>query len=285
MKKYIDGIISLTLVVALMLSIFVFSYPAVSAAESDGAEVAYDIEDELAEIGYTHRNVSLDSIPADHDTDIRTDITELYLNRSVVYLDINERYQLNLLDAYSHTINTRAVFTSSNTLIADVSASGVITAKKSGMTTVAVSDRVTESVLTCTVYVGEGYAPTQPPAPKPTDEPTDPPSLLSRRRKLRPRSLLRLPLLRRLRRLLLSRQVFPRPFRSMQPPRLFIKATIIMSLQSPTPLSVSRALILLSLPSTVTVSLPPLRQVPSPSRRVLRQNPRPVRSLSNPVLP
>ena len=130
MKKYIDGIISLTLVVALMLSIFVFSYPAVSAAESDGAEVAYDIEDELAEIGYTHRNVSLDSIPADHDTDIRTDITELYLNRSVVYLDINERYQLNLLDAYSHTINTRAVFTSSNTLIADVSASGVITAKK-----------------------------------------------------------------------------------------------------------------------------------------------------------
>ena len=175
MKKYIDGIISLTLVVALMLSIFVFSYPAVSAAESDGAEVAYDIEDELAEIGYTHRNVSLDSIPADHDTDIRTDITELYLNRSVVYLDINERYQLNLLDAYSHTINTRAVFTSSNTLIADVSASGVITAKKSGMTTVAVSDRVTESVLTCTVYVGEGYAPTQPPAPKPTDEPTDPP--------------------------------------------------------------------------------------------------------------
>lgn len=175
MKKYIDGIILLTLVVALMLSIFVFSYPAVSAAESDGAEVAYDIEDELAEIGYTHRNVSLDSIPADHDTDIRTDITELYLNRSVVYLDINERYQLNLLDAYSHTINTRAVFTSSNTLIADVSASGVITAKKSGMTTVAVSDRVTESVLTCTVYVGEGYAPTQPPAPKPTDEPTDPP--------------------------------------------------------------------------------------------------------------
>ncbi|MBQ3284098.1 MAG: Ig-like domain-containing protein [Ruminococcus sp.] len=175
MKRAIDCIVALTLVVALLVSIFLFSYPAASAAESDGAEVGYDCEDELMDIGYTHRGVSFDSIPDPYDPEIRTGITELYLNKTAVYLDINERFQLNLLDAYSHTVNVRADFSVSNGAVANVSASGVITALKSGSTTVIVSDRVTESTLTCTVYVGDAYAPTQPPAPKPTDEPTDPP--------------------------------------------------------------------------------------------------------------
>ena len=175
LKRYIDCITALTLVVVLLVSIFLFSLPAVSAAESNEAEVGYDCEDELADIGYTHRGVSFDSIPDTYDSEIRTGVTEMYLNKTSVYLDINERFQLNLLDAYSHTINARADFSVTNNSVADVSASGVITAKKSGSTIVIVSDRVTDSIINCTVYVGEAYAPTQPPAPKPTEEPTDPP--------------------------------------------------------------------------------------------------------------
>ncbi|MBQ3331123.1 MAG: Ig-like domain-containing protein [Ruminococcus sp.] len=175
MKRTIDCITALTLVIAFLVSVFAFSYPTVSAAESDEAEVGYECEDELAEIGYKHRSVSFDSIPDPYDPEIRTGISELYLNKSTVYLDINERFQLNLLDAYSHTINTRADFSVSNSSVADVSAAGVITAKKTGSTSIIVNDRVSDSTLTCTVYVGEAYAPTQPPAPKPTDEPTDPP--------------------------------------------------------------------------------------------------------------
>lgn len=176
MKRYIDCVTALTLVVALLISIFVFSNPAVSAAEFDEAEVGYEVDDELAEVAYAHRSVSFDGIPSAYDADIRTGVSKLYLNQTVVYIDINERFQLNLLDAYSHTVNVRADFTSSNSSIAEVSASGVVTGRRSGSTTVIVSDRVTDSVMTCTVYVGEAYAPTQPPAPKPTEEPTDPPA-------------------------------------------------------------------------------------------------------------
>lgn len=176
MKRYIDCITALTLVVALLISVFVFSRPAVSAAESDEAEIGYEAEDELAEVGYTHRSVSFDSIPAAYDAEIRTGVTQLYLNKTKIYIDINERFQLNLLDAYSHTLNVRADFSSSNSSVADVTAAGVITGRKSGSATVIVSDRVTDTAMTCTVYVGEAYAPTEPPKPKPTDEPTDPPA-------------------------------------------------------------------------------------------------------------
>lgn len=176
LKRKIDCITALTLVVALLISVFVFSEPAVSAAESDEVEIGFEAEDELAEIGYAHRSVSFGELPDTYDAELQTGVSELYLNKTTVYLDINERFRLDLMDAYSHSVNTRAAFSSSNSSVADVSAYGVITAKRSGMTDVIVTDRVSDRTLTCTVYVGEAYAPTLPPAPKPTDEPTDPPA-------------------------------------------------------------------------------------------------------------
>lgn len=176
LKRHIDCITALVLAIALMISMFVYSYPSVSAAESDAAEAAYAPDGELSDTGYAHRTISLEGIPDVFNSSIRQDVSEIYIDSNVVYLDINERHQLNLFDAYSHTINARTAFTSSDSSVAAVSPSGVVTAKRSGSAEITAIDRVTDDMLTCTVYVGEAYAPTQPPTQKPTDEPTESPA-------------------------------------------------------------------------------------------------------------
>lgn len=175
-KRHIDIFASLVLVLMMLVSIFGFAYPSVSAAESEGVAVGQEIGDSLAEIGASHRSASFDGVPDIINEAMRHDVTNLYLNTKTMYLDIYECYQLNVLDAYSKTINARVDFSSTNKSIAEVSAAGIVTAKKAGVATINAIDRVSGGKLSCTVYVGAAYAPTEAPTQKPTDEPTEPPA-------------------------------------------------------------------------------------------------------------
>lgn len=174
-KKTVDLIISLTLVAAILVSVFVCSYPVASAAESDDVQVGQKVGEELADTGAVHRYASFDGAPDIFDAELRYDLSDLYLNKKTVYLDIYERFQLNVVDAYSGTANARMTFTSSNSSVAQVSAAGVIYAKMSGEATISATDQVSGKRLSCTVYVGSAYAPTEAPTQKPTDEPTEAP--------------------------------------------------------------------------------------------------------------
>lgn len=174
-KRHIDYITALVLVLTVLLSVFFCSYPVVSAAESDDAVTGQDVEDELADTGYYHRSISFDGVPAIFDSAIKTDVSHLYLSQKAAYLKINESFQLNVMDAYSHTVNARLQFTSGNNSVARVSAAGIVTALKNGTAAVYVYDNLSGESLKCDIYVGEEYAPTQAPTAKPTDEPTDPP--------------------------------------------------------------------------------------------------------------
>lgn len=174
-KRNIELIVSLTLVAAILISLFIFPYPAASAAESDEAALGQEIEEDLAEIGASHRTASFNGVPDVIDGEIRDHIAKFYLNTKTVYLNIYERFQLNVLDAYSKTANSRVSFSSSDASIAVVSDAGIVTAKKAGIVTVTAVDRVSGNQVSCTVYVGSEYAPTEAPTMKPTDEPTEPP--------------------------------------------------------------------------------------------------------------
>lgn len=175
MKRRIDLITAILLVIAVLISVFIGAYPTASAAESEHADIgaAYD---ELAETGYPHRAISLEGIPDDFNSDIKAGVRHIYLSKSTAYLKINERFLLNVTDAYSHTVNARVEFTSNATSVAEVNDSGFVTAKRNGTAKISVYDSVSGESLTCTVYVGEEYAPTVAPTVAPTDEPTDPPA-------------------------------------------------------------------------------------------------------------
>lgn len=176
MKRNIDFITALILVIAVLVSMFISAYPAVSAAESDDADTGQEYEDELADTGYNHRGISFQGIPDVFDSTIKSGVRNIYLNKTTAYLNINEHFLLNVTDAYSHTINARAEYTSTNSSVAEVNASGVVTAKKNGTAKINVYDSVSGKSLSCAIYVGEQYAPTEKPTVKPTDEPTDPPA-------------------------------------------------------------------------------------------------------------
>ena len=176
MKRRIDLITAILLVVAVLISMFLCAYPTASAAESDEADIGAAVEDELADTGYAHRGISLDGIPSVSDTNVKAGVRHIYLNKNTVYLKINERFLLNVTDAYSHTVNARAEFTSSDSTVAQVNNTGYVFAKKNGSAKISVYDSVSGENLSCTVYVGEEYAPTEKPTVAPTDEPTDPPA-------------------------------------------------------------------------------------------------------------
>ena len=176
MKRRIDLITAILLAVSVLISMFLCAYPTASAAESDEADSGAALEDELADTGYTHRGISFDGIPIDFDSNVKPGVRHIYLNKSVAYLKINERFLLNVTDAYSHTVNARVEFTSNTPSVAEVNASGFVTAKKNGTAKIDVYDSVSGESLTCTVYVGEETAPTVAPTVAPTDEPTDPPA-------------------------------------------------------------------------------------------------------------
>ncbi len=175
MKRFFDGIICLILTAAIFTSLFVFSYPAVSAAESDEAEVGYEYEDDLAETGYTHRGPSFHSVPSVIDSEVIQGVSNLYLSATARHLDIYEQFRLNVWDAYSNTVNSRMIYSTSNNAVAEVNDAGTVTAVRSGSATISVYDRLTGERLNCAVTVGSHYAPTEAPKPAPTDEPTDPP--------------------------------------------------------------------------------------------------------------
>ena len=175
MKRHIDFITALILVVAVLISMYVCAYPAASAAESDEVVTGQEIGDELADTGYNHRSISYNGIPDVFDSAVKPGVKHIYLNKNTAYLNINERFLLNVTDAYSHTVNARVEFSSSNKAIAEVNTAGYVTAKKNGTAKINVYDSVSGENLSCAVYVGQEYAPTENPTVKPTDEPTDPP--------------------------------------------------------------------------------------------------------------
>lgn len=175
MKRHIDFITALILVITVLVSMFVCAYPTVSAAESEDAVTGQEIEDELADTGYAHRTVSYDDLPDMFDSAVKTGVRHIYLNKTTVYLNINERFLLNVTDAYSHTVNARSEYSSSDSTVAEVNATGIVTAKKNGNAKITVYDSVSGESLSCMIYVGSEYAPTEKPTVKPTDEPTDPP--------------------------------------------------------------------------------------------------------------
>ena len=175
MKKHLDHIVCVTLAAAILISLFAFSYPAVSAAGSDEAAVGYEYEDELADTGYNHRGPSFDSVPDMIDNDMQKGMSELFLSAASRSLDIFESFQLNVIDAYSSTVNSRVIYATSDNSVAEVSDSGVVTAVRSGSAEISVYDRVTGKEMSCNVTVSGNIAPTETPKPAPTDEPTDPP--------------------------------------------------------------------------------------------------------------
>ena len=175
-KRQIECITALILVAVLTISVFYGSYPAANAAEAEDAEVAAAMDD-LAESGYTHRTASFEGVPNLLDSAFRKNITHLSLSAEKQYLNINERCQLNVLDAYSNTINSRVVFSSSDNSVASVAATGIVTGKGKGIAEISATDRASRERAVCTVYVGDVVAPTEPAKPKPTDEPTEAPTL------------------------------------------------------------------------------------------------------------
>ena len=174
MKKRIDVITAVLLAAAVLISVFVGAYPTASAAESDSTTIGAEYDD-LADTGYKHRAISLEGIPDTFNSDVKAGVRHIYLSKSTAYLKINERFLLNVTDAYSHTINARVEFTSNATSVAEVNNSGFVTAKRNGTAKINAYDSVSGESLTCTVYVGAEYAPTVAPTVAPTDEPTDPP--------------------------------------------------------------------------------------------------------------
>ena len=148
-KKTVDLLISLTLVATILVSVFVCSYPAVSAAESEDAVTGQEVGEELVDTAAVHRYASFDGVPDVFDADLRHDLSNLYLNQKTVYLDIYGRSQLNVIDAYSGTANAQMTFTSSNTSVAEVSAAGVIYAKQQGEATVTATDKVSGTRRLC----------------------------------------------------------------------------------------------------------------------------------------
>lgn len=175
MKRRIDLITAILLVAAVLISMILCAYPTASAAESDEADIGVSYEDELADTGYLHRGISFDSVPNVFDSSVKPGVRHIYLNKNTAYLKINERFLLNVTDAYSHTVNARVEFTSSESAVAQVNDNGFVTAKKNGTAKINVYDSVSGENLSCTIYVGEEYAPTEQPTVAPTDEPTDPP--------------------------------------------------------------------------------------------------------------
>lgn len=173
-KRYADCLISLFLTAVFLFTVFFSALPAASAASSD--EIALTAQaDDNAEVAASHRAISFDDIPVTYDAAIDCGVSLLKLSAKNAYLDINERYQLNVLDAYSHTVNGRVSFSVSDPAVAAVSESGVITAKGRGEAVITAEDRASGAVLSCNVYVGDAYAPTQPPIVTPTDEPSEAP--------------------------------------------------------------------------------------------------------------
>ena len=167
---------SLLLALAMILSAVPFVI-FVSAAETDD-ETNYEKDLEIAEVGasaYSHRSVSFDVLPFTPDEKTNNSIDKLFIDSTQVYLDINGEHRMTVTDAYSRPANSRVSFSSADSSIASVSASGLIKAKKSGKTVVSAKDQRTGKTLACTVYVGTAYAPAIEPTQSATQFPTNPP--------------------------------------------------------------------------------------------------------------
>ena len=166
-RKRIRAAVSLLLVALFVVCLIAVAVPRYDAVELSG-------EEELAETGASHRLVDLSAISAPAGFELRTGIKGVYADCRTRYMSINERSLMTVLDSYSHTVNGRADFSTTDSRVAEVSDSGMITARGNGIATVTATDRVTGSSCDCTVYVGREVAPTQAPTVKPTDEPTEP---------------------------------------------------------------------------------------------------------------
>lgn len=141
---------------------------------------AKDIENDypVAEVGanyYDHRSVSFDSLPDTYEDKLNKSINEIYIDTSVLYLDINEKHNMVITNAYSDCVNARMSFSSSKKTVAAVSALGEITAKKSGIAEITAKDKRSGNSVVCTVYVGDEYYPTEAPTQPATQFPTNPP--------------------------------------------------------------------------------------------------------------
>ena len=174
-KRHSDGVIAITLILALLISVFICVDPGFSAAESDTADVGYELQDDLADTGYVHRTVSFDGVPDMINTDLQRNVAKIFLSSAKLYIDTNEKSQLNVTDAYTQTINSRVTFSTSNSSIATVTSAGIVTGKSKGSAKITATDSVTGLSKSCVVYVGENIAPTAPATIKPTDEPYEAP--------------------------------------------------------------------------------------------------------------
>ena len=172
--KLLRIIVSLLLICVLLIS----SFPFMIFAQAEDNNIASSGERTIAEIGAgedSRRAASFDDLPDISDEEINKTINRVFLDKKDVYLEINGKHQISVSDAYSECINPSMIFTSSDPAVASVSAAGQITAKKSGSALIYVNDRRTGKALTCSVYVGSGYAPTEQPTQSATEFPTDPP--------------------------------------------------------------------------------------------------------------
>ncbi len=168
-NKRTKSAVAVLLTLATLMTLVAIGIPGFSAVELNRGE-------ELSDTGAAHRDASYREVPSGRDEELNPDLRGIYADTDRVYLLINEKHRLRILDSYSNTINARVTFTSADTSIATVSSLGVIEAKRNGITTVKAYDPHSGHTRTCSVYIGSEYAPTEAPTSAPTDEPTDPPA-------------------------------------------------------------------------------------------------------------
>nr|WP_316623220.1 Ig-like domain-containing protein [uncultured Ruminococcus sp.] len=168
MKK-LKTLACITLAATILTSAFAFGIPSASAEDTEE-------DTELAAVGAEHRSVSWSSLPSVDTEKLNKTVTNLYADKRRVFLDIYEKHQMTVLDSYSHSINGRVSFSSSDSKIAEVSETGMITAVSNGTAEITASDPVTGGSVVCGVYVNTEYHPTEKPTIRPTEEPTEKPT-------------------------------------------------------------------------------------------------------------
>ena len=124
MKK-LKTLACITLAATILTSAFAFGIPSASAEDTEE-------DTELAAVGAEHRSVSWSSLPSVDTEKLNKTVTNLYADKRRVFLDIYEKHQMTVLDSYSHSINGRVSFSSSDSKIAEVSETGMITAVSNG---------------------------------------------------------------------------------------------------------------------------------------------------------
>ena len=128
-----------------------------------------------------HRSASFSGLPALSSGTAQAEASsKVMLSDKKVELDINETHALSVFDESSRPLTGGLIFTSSDSSIASVSSSGVITGARTGFASVTVTVSSTGQKETCDVTVGSAVRPTEAPyeptLPTEATEPTQQPA-------------------------------------------------------------------------------------------------------------